>query len=89
MQRSSTRIQALVAEMNQIWDVLTQISEDDLKAIIATGEGLDLVNDAAAVEDLRVQVRDWQYAVKNFADNFKGLGNLSSAAFTIAKRAIL
>lgn len=89
IQRMSTKTHNLVREIQALWVVMSQIADDDLKQIIADGEGLVVGQDDAAILVLFQQVRDWQYAMKNYADNYANAGNVSDNSFHIAKRAII
>ncbi|MCJ7520990.1 MAG: hypothetical protein MUP21_02035 [Dehalococcoidia bacterium] len=89
MQRLSTQTQNLVREIASMQTVFAQIADADLKAIIALGEGLTIGVDDTAIDALFAQIRDWQFAMNNYASNYTGAGSLSDCSFHAAKRAVL
>ena len=89
IQRVSTEVHSMVRKLQALWVVMIQIADDDLKAIIAAGEGLVIGQDDTAINALFSQVRDWQYAMKNYADNYANAGSISDNSYHIAKRAII
>lgn len=89
LQRTSTKIQSMYSEIKSVQTVLSQIADADLKAIIAEGEGVDLVLNPTGVDTQFAQVRDWQYQVSQWADNYKGTGGVSDVSYHVAKRVSL
>lgn len=89
LQRTSTKIQFLVYEIKSLQTMLAQVADNDLKAIIAAGEGLVVGVDDAAITAIFSQVRDWQFHVNNLADNYVGVGSLADISFHVAKRVVL
>jgi len=89
LQRLSTRTHTLVSEIISMQMVLAQIADGDLKAIIALGEGLTIGVDDTAIDALFAQIRDWQFAMNNYASNYTGAGSLSDCSYHAAKRAVL
>ena len=90
MQQKSTRVHKLSHELLSTWNLLVQIADNDLKEMISKGSGeqqsFDPNNVSSQVDAEYTALRDWQYAVKNYSDNYFGTGSLSDCSYHCAKR---
>ena len=85
LQRTSTKVSGMVKDLLEVNSVLAQIADADLKQIIATDLGITLTQ-GNEVDTEFAQVRDWQFHVKQYADNYSGTGAVSNVSFHVAKR---
>lgn len=77
----STKIQALNYDLFSFLKYLQQLSDPQLKALFT-----EAGDDSATADGEVTDIRSWQVAVLNLAQNFTGTGTLNDASFEVSKR---